>query len=142
MSIESDIVTALRAMSAVTALVGTSSSARIDVDVFGEKTTYPAILLEVDTEEPANSLDGKGGLVFADVTLTCRATTRLASRALAEAVRLNGTSPGTGLAGYSASAFDAVLTDSQTAVVPYDEGSDRHYYDTVQTYLVSWTEST
>lgn len=142
MSLESDLIAALRAMSAVTALVGSSAAARIEPDVWGENVTYPAILIEVDGETPANSLDGKGGLVFAEVTVTCRATTRIASRALAEAVRVNGTNPGTGLAGYVGSAFHAWLDDAVTATVPYGEGSDQHYYDTVQTYTVAYTETT
>lgn len=141
MSIESDIRAALLTMDAVTALVGSGASARIYPDSWPETATWPAVLIELDIEEPANTLDGKGGLVFADVTITSRATTRLGSRALAEAIRVNGTNPGTGLAGYSGE-FKSVLDATETADVPYEEASDQYHYDTLQTYFVSWPETT
>lgn len=122
-------------MSAVTALVGSGSSARIRPDKFHEEDgTLPAILIEVDNESPQNDLTGRGGLRLGDVTITCRAATRQGARALAEAIRVNGTNPGTGLAGYAGASFDAVLDGIAEAYQPKGVGNDKGYYDTVMSF--------
>ena len=137
MIIESDLRGALVGMSAVTALVG----ARI-WDEWFRSETLPAIVFEFDSENRENTLDGRGGRVYADVNVICRAATRVASRALSEAVRTNGTtSPGTGLAGYSGT-FDAVLESATPAAVPKAEGSNAYWYDTNMSFTVSWEEAT
>jgi hypothetical protein len=141
MSLESDIRSALLDMSAVTTLVGSGSSARIRSDALYPTDTLPAIVIEVDGYEHSNDLTGFGGLVFAKVVLTCRASTRDGAWTLAEAVRRNGTSPGTGLAGYSG-AFDALLESQVAARVPKDDGSSGWWYDVVQDYTMSRSETT
>jgi len=112
MVIEQELAKALSGLNRVRSLV----SNRIWDEWFRSNET-PAVVFEIDAERPQNSLDGRGGLVFADVNVICRAETRAKSRELAEAVRVNGTDPGTGLAGYSG-VFDAVLDDMQPAAVP------------------------
>ena len=136
MIIEESLRAALKAMTAVTTIV----SDRI-WDEWFRSETIPAIVFEIDMETPQNSLDGRGGLVFADVNVICRAATRAASRTLAEAVRVNGyIEPGSGLAGY-AGAFDAVLEDVTAAAVPKSEGSNAYWYDTNMSFAVSWSEA-
>lgn len=136
MIIEESLRAALKSMTAVTAIV----SDRI-WDEWFRTATVPAIVFEIDTENPANDLSGRGGLVYADVNIICRAATRAASRTLAEAVRTNGSiSPGSGLAGYSGD-FDAVLEDTQPAAVPKAEGSNAYWYDTNMSFSVSWEEA-
>jgi hypothetical protein len=141
MSLEADIRTALAAMTAVTAIVGTGNSARIRTDRLHEGDELPAVLVEVDTEEKVNDLSGKGGASFCGVTVTCLALMRETARALAEAVRVNGTNPGTGLAGYSGSAFHCTLESITTGFVPLEDGSDEGWYQCVMQCEVFATET-
>lgn len=138
--LEDELRAALLAMSAVADIVGT----RIYTDTFWSDT-YPAICFEVDSEDRENTLTGRGGIdtgmVFADVNVICRADTRAASRTLAEAVRVNGTTPGTGLAGYTGT-FDAWLEDEQPAAVPKDDKSNAHWFDVNMSCTLSWEEAT
>lgn len=139
MGLETDVRTALLAMSAVTDLVST----RIRTDRLAEGDTLPAIILEVDSEDPENDLRGKGGLTYADLVVRCRAANGAAARALAEAVKLNGTDPGTGLAGYGtiASAFQAVLMSSSRAYIPDDDGSDMREREVAMDFRCSFQET-
>jgi len=143
--IEETLVAFLKSLSAVTAIVGESNAARIRPDRLDQGETLPAILMEVD-ENPQNDLSGIGGLVYSDVTLTCRATTKTAARALAEAVRLNGTDPGTGMAGHHGTVasvtFDATLESTVGAFTPKADGSEAGWYDAIATYVVSCAEVT
>lgn len=143
--IEETLVALLKGLSAVTAIVGEGNAARIRPDRLDQGETLPAILMEVD-EEPQNDLDGIGGLVYSDVTLTCRATTKAAARALAEAIRLNGTNPGTGLAGYHGTVasvtFDATLESTVAAFTHKGDGSEAGWYDVIASYVVSHAEVT
>lgn len=143
MDLHAAIRTALLSMNAVTALAGSGAAARIRPDQFAKtdgSATTPAILVEIDDEESQTDLDGRGGLVIADVTLTCRAHTKAAAYALKEAVRVNGTNPGTGLAGYSG-AFDAWLEDTAYAAVPKGDASDDHWHDAVMSFRLVATET-
>ena len=136
MIIETELSKALLGMTAVTGIV-------VDRvwDEWFRSDTLPAIMFEIDSENRENDLGGRGGLVFADVSINCRADTRVASRALSEAVRTNGdTSPGSGLAGYSGE-FDAVLEDTPPAAVPKSEGSNDYWYDTNMSFTMSWSEA-
>jgi len=136
MNIEIELNKTLLGMTAVVALVGDRVW-----DEWFRTSVVPAIVFEIDTENRENDISGRGGLVFADVNIICRADTRAASRELAEAVRMNGsTSPGSGLAGYSG-AFDAVLDDTQPAAVPKGEGSNAYWYDTNMSFTMSWPEA-
>ncbi len=134
--IETELRAALLAMSAVTDIVAT----RI-WDEWFRNDTYPSIVFEIDGENRENGLNGRGGMVFADVNIICRANTRAASRALAEAVRVNGdVQPDTGLAGYTGN-FDAWLEDMQPAAVPKNDKGTAHWYDMNMSFTVSWAEA-
>jgi Protein of unknown function (DUF3168) len=135
MIIEEELRTALVGMSAVTDIVG----ARV-WDEWFRSTTLPAVVFEFDNEDQENDLSGRGGLIHANVNIICRAETRRASRALSEAVRANGTSPGSGLAGYSG-VFDAWLEDRQNAAVPKDDGGNTFWYDVNMSFVLSWSEA-
>ena len=147
-TIEEDIRTALLAMTAVADFNGSGSADEMVIR-YGyleedDDTTDPHIVIDIDNDTPQNSLDGLGGLRFAEVTITCRATTMARAKALAEAVRVNGTNPGTGLAGYSGSGttFDSWLEDEVRAVEPYDDNSGRWWHAVIQTYTVNYSETT
>ncbi len=147
-----EIEAALRALlltySGVTDLVGTGGAARIRPDRLheGDDEEQPAVIIEVLDEDPENDLMGIGGLVYADVTIKCRAREKEDSRALAEAIRLNGTDPGTGLAGFEGTAgtlpIGAVLHRVSTKFIKDDDGSDEGFYDTDCLYEISYSEVT
>lgn len=134
--IEEELRAALLGMTAVTEIVG----ARI-WDEYFRIDTYPAVVFEIDNEDRENGLNGRSGMVFAQVNIICRANTRSASRTLAEAVRVNGgISPGTGLAGYAGN-FDAWLEDMQPAAVPKNDKGTAHWYDINMSFVVQWEEA-
>lgn len=120
-----DLITGL---SAVAALTGT-----VRTDWAAQKDPLPFILIGVDRETPWNDLSGKGGLIKADVRIRCCAATRTLTRQMTDALRTNGTTPGTGLEGYSGTvdgvAIGELLWDhSEFDYVPYEDGTDNGYY--------------
>ena len=144
MSASGDIRTALLAMDAVTALVGTAAAARIRPDRLDDRDDKDEehIIIEIDRMDPQNDLTGLGGLTYAEVNISCRAATRSQVDVLATAVKRNGTDPGTGLAGYggSGTAFHAVLEDEVDSETPRSDGSQRAWYTVEQTYVMSYAE--
>ena len=147
MSVEGDLRTLLLTFTPVTALVGTGNSARIRPDKLAQMDDdrLQSIIIEVDSEEPQNMLDGTSLRRYADVTLVCQASTKAEARALALAVKLNGTAPGTGLAGYGGTVnsvrYDAWLDDEQTSYASVDEESDEAYYYVFSNYKITWAEA-
>ncbi|KKK62026.1 hypothetical protein LCGC14_3008430 [marine sediment metagenome] len=147
MSVEVDLRTLLLTLSTVTALVGTGDDARIRPDKLDQDDddSQPAIIVEVDDERPQNDLTGTSLRRYADVTLRCQARTKAQARAVAVAVKLNGTDPGTGLAGYggtvSSTVYSIYLEDDQTSMSPVEEGSDEAYYYVFSNYVVTWAEA-
>lgn len=146
MSIEGDICTALLAMDTVTPLVVTGNVARIrpyKLDPRDDKTKGH-IIIEVDEDGRENDLSGRAGLVTSTVNISCRALTSAEARALAAAVRVNGTTPGTGLAGYggSGTAFDSWLESEASSEIAWDDGSERSWYTVEQSYTMQYTEMT
>lgn len=147
MSLEGDIRTALLTMSAVTAKVGTGTSARIRpyrLQTIDDRTEEH-IIMEVDVQARENTLDGSGGvLVNAAVNLSCRAMTLDEARALAAAVKTNGTNPGTGFAWYggSGTAFHAWLEDETHSEIKWkDDSRERVWHVIDQSYTVQYTEA-
>lgn len=144
--IEETLVAFLKTLDAVTAIVGTGDDAKIRPDRLEEFDDRPAIKMEIDDEDPQNDLIGIGGLVYADVSIFSSARTKTAARALAEAIRINGTDPGTGLAGVKTTVggvkFDAVLESTQMDYMPLADGSARGNWSINSLYVVSFTETT
>lgn len=148
-TVETNLRTLLLTFSGVTALTGTGDAARIRPDRLHKKDVIPdeggGVIIEVDNERPQNSIDGLGGLVYADVNIICRAREKEIARTLAEAIRTNDTNPGTGLAGYTGtpvggSKIDAVLEDMTTVFIPEVDGGDEGWYDVFCSYIVSFNE--
>lgn len=144
MSLSGNIRTLLLTMNAVTALVGTGAAARIRPDRLDDRDDKDKqhIIIEVDRMDPQNDLTGTGGLTYADVNISCRAATRTQVDALATAVKRNGTTPGTGLAGYgdNQTQLNSVLEDEVDSETPREEGSQRAWYTVEQTYIMSYAE--
>lgn len=132
MNIAEEIRAALAAMTAVTAIVGDGAAAKIRFDRPDQADRPPLILIEIDDQTPENDLTGRADLVPFTATITCRDTSRSRARALAEAVRSNGTTPGSGLSGYSGT-FDSWVEATDDATSPRDTGADEAYYDTMLT---------
>lgn len=132
-------------MDAVTALVGTGSAARIRPDRLDDRDDKDEehVVIEIDRAAPQNSIDGLGGLTYAEVNISCRGATRTQADALALAVKRNGTNPGTGLAGYgtSGTTFNAVLDDEVNSEVPRGDGSQKTWFTIEQTYVMSYAEA-
>lgn len=143
--IEESLRTYLLTLTALTGIsgIGTGDAAPIRPDRLHETDDDIGVIIEVD-EDKLNDLTGRGGRVMADVNLVCRARTKEVSRQIAEAIRLNGTDPGTGLAGYTGAAgsqtIDAWLEDMQTGFVKDEDGSDQGFYDTNCSYVITFTE--
>ena len=136
-----DIIAVLRGLSAVTALVGSGTSARIYEDNAPRETTAAHIIVEVDGDRSLNDLTGKGGLRISDVNLICRSASRVGADALAEAVRTNGTNPGTGLAGYAGATFDSVWEAVAAGRSPKGDASAGWWYDANVSLLVIASEA-
>jgi hypothetical protein len=146
MSLEGDIRTALLAMDAVTAYTGSNSTtARIRTNKLAEidDKEEEHIVIEVDSVDDENDLDGLGGLPLATVNISCRALKRTDADALAEAVRLNGTDPGTGLAGYGGSGteFHSWLVNRTRTTVRWDDNSERKWQSVEMEFRVQYSET-
>ena len=145
-SVETLLRRALLTMDAVTTIVGTGANAKIRADHVDPDDKPPYIIIEVDQDVPDTDLDGIGGLVHSDVNLVCRAATSEAAWTLSEAVRTNGTDPGTGLAGYTGTvegdASDCILEQRARASVPRKDGSNRRWYDVNMTLTAIHAENT
>lgn len=139
-----DIRTALLAMDTVTALVGTGASARIRPYKFDQSDDLSEshIVIDINSQRRENSVDGLGGLVYASVSISCRDRDSVEAETLAEAVRVNGTDPGTGLAGITAASFDAVLESETPGTTWYGDNSARIWYEVTQEYEMSYSETT
>lgn len=133
MNIVEEIRAALAGMTAVTAIVGDGSAARIRPDRPYQGESPPLIIVEIDSEDIENDLTGRADRVQFTATITCRDSSRSRARQLAEAVRTNGTDPGTGLAGYSGT-FDAWLESIDDANAWRGTGGDEAFYDTILTF--------
>lgn len=148
MAIETDLRTVLLTYTALTALVGT----RIYPDVLPQQSddedqseTLPAVVIDVMNETPQNSLDGGDGMVVANIGVRCFALKKSVARQVAEAVRVNGTQPGTGLAShteYAGGGFDAIHETTEFDVHPVGNGADDVFYEVSGIYQVTFPQTT
>jgi len=95
---KSDIRSLLLTFSAVTDLV--VDRIRPDQRDPGD-VDQAAIVIEVTDGEQFNDLSGEGGLCRLEVLFRCVSPDAIEASALGEALRLNGTDPGTGLDGWN-----------------------------------------
>lgn len=106
---KTDLRSYLLTLSAVTALV----DSRIRPDQRDESDgELDSIVIEIPNGEQFNDLDGHGGLVQLDVLVRCISHDVTRSEAIAEAVRTNGTDPGSGLDGYTGIAGLGFITQA------------------------------
>ena len=138
MSLEASIRAKLLNQSAVTAIVGSGSSARIRPYKLWQKDNMrdgPAIIIKVNREEDQNDLACEGGIVIADVSVMCGAEEMSDTRALMRAVKTNNTVPGTGLAhsdwnetGYPLNVQSCCFVYAEYDFMPYGDDSDEGVY--------------
>lgn len=127
---------------AVTALVGT----RIRFDQLSEKDTLPSLVIDVQSEENETDLSGAGGLITAIVEFRGVASTKAAAADIIEAIRTNGTDPGTGLQGYTGAAVDADIRAAwfegrEFETVDSGDGKDSALHVCKGTYRIQFVES-
>ena len=135
----------LLTQSAVVAIVGSGDDAKIYLEKPPTRAEPPYIIVQTGSHRHQNDLEGKGGLVFVDIAIICRATTPKAAWQLSEAIRSNNVTPSEGLAAYSGSAgtmtIDAWLEDQIEAEVPLEDGSNRSWWDVTNEYVIDFQES-
>ena len=139
--IEESVRLRLIAKSAVSALVGE----RIRPYKPAQTDVLPFVIIRSNSEVNVNTLDYRGGLVQADISVVAAAETIAGARALATAIRTNNTDPGTGLAGDSWDQADVtvqacLLERTEMDFIPYEEGSDEGYYVADAHYKIDFEE--
>ena len=143
-SVESAIRQLLLGIPAVTSRVGNGDSARIRPYVLDEKddTELPSVILEVNSDNLLQTLDGKEGRSMVSLLVHCRSKQLKQAHELAEAVRTGDTVPATGLAGYTGPAgglnIDAWRVRRTVSSVPIDDGSDTFIYTVTDAYMVTY----
>jgi len=143
--LEQALASLIGTFSAVTALCGS----RIYPDEVPQAAakTYPQMEIEIEEEnyQDSETLDFLGGLVMATVRIRTISNLKSQARALAEALRTNGTDPGTGLAGYDGTVnsmlIKAKLDHKQSGYIPEEDGSDSGRYAVDSTYSITFQES-
>lgn len=159
MAVEELIRTQLLRFDAVTDLV----DARIYPDVVPQLTDAesrdmkaqaiylrPTIVIDMIEETPQNTLDGGDGMVIAAVSVRCIAQTKKVARQLAEAVRVNGTDPGTGLAGFNGltdldderEEFSAIHMRNVFDAMQWEDGGDEWVYEVASLYEITYYQVT
>lgn len=144
------IETAVRAylltLSAVTAITTTIRPHELNQDDVPVNSTASAILIVVLKENFANTIDGKCPLVSANVLVRAINRKLSSTRTLAEAIRVNGTDPGTGMAGANVTTgslpFMAMLEEREVDVVRDQDGSDTGMWSTDSLFYLTFNETT
>ncbi len=142
-TLEQAVRAMLLSFDAVTDLVGQT----IRPDILDRADNPPAILIQVEDEIIAEDIEGRGGLVTATVTIEVLHYTRLGSRQLEQAIRTNGTDPGTGLQGYVGlvGQFDvrgSSLARRKPFFVERQTDEDRDWYGIACQYTIDYQEIT
>ena len=143
MTIEEAIRAWLLTRTAVTAL---TSLIRVDALLQTDDIrTTSGIIISIDEENPCNTLDGSGGLVFATISVTAMCGNEAKARQTAKAIQKNGTNPGTGLDGCSVITggvpFDAQREQATAGYMRNEDGSDSGIFAVVSKYTVSFYEA-
>lgn len=141
MKIEEAIRLMLLDLDAVTALTAT-----IRPHELIQSDRLPAIIVTVESRKPQNDLSGKGGLVNAMVYVSAMSSRESLAVDISEAVRVNGTDPGTGLAGFTGTAGtlpikSAMLIDRPIKYYAYEDGKDGGFFSCDSIYDVWYNET-
>lgn len=146
MTIEEAIRTQLLAQSAVTAITTTIRADELLQTDIPARSGALAILIGGVKEKFNNFIDGTCDLVEVTVIVSALGRNKAAARALSEAIRTNGTNPGTGLAGIRVTTGDlpfmARLEERSHDLVLDEDGGETgiHTWDSV--YTATYHETT
>lgn len=144
--IEEAIRAYLLTLSAVTAITSTIRPNELIQSDIPPNSTDSAILLVVLKETFSNTLDGTCSLVAANVLVRAINRKLSTTRTLAEAIRVNGTNPGTGMAGANVTTGDlpfmAMLEEREVDVVRDQDGSDTGMWSTDSLFYLTFNETT
>lgn len=124
----------------------TAATTCIRTDHVDQSDELPYVIIEVPDAEVFGDLSGEGGLVSAEVVIRCRSASVIEADAIGEAVRTNGTDPGTGLAGYDGPAGSGSVQGSQhtgfgTDYVPDDDGEPTGEFEHYATYRIWYSQT-
>lgn len=143
MKIETAIIAVLESLAAVTALV----SQRIYADDAEPGEELPYIIVNTVRESSSDQSDLQGNALLwdAEVHIECYGRTRSLARDIEEAVRFNGTDPGTGLQGYEGNTGQGTIEaawsdDIDSGYLEPASEEDTGKYVTVATYTVQYTK--
>lgn len=117
-----------------TLIGGTGTGARI-WNSWPRTYATPCIVIDIDQEDLQNDLTGHSDLTIAQITITCRGDSHMASDAVSDAVKA--------LAGYgtTSSTFQMVWDSIVHSDTPKEDGSTGHFYDHVMDGVAIWPET-
>jgi hypothetical protein len=130
-----------------TAVTAITSTIRVDaLDQRDKPDVTACILMTVDRKEyDTQNTDGKSDLVQATMMISAISGGRDSSEALAEAIRINGTDPGTGLMGSRVRSgglnFDAMLESQDFGYIQNIDGSDSGLFSVDSQYTVFYYQT-
>lgn len=140
MTIEEAIRAHLLTLTAVTAITSTIRPGELQ-----QSDALPAITIGVKSKKSFTDLSGKGGLVSAILMVSSISSRESGATGLAEAIRVNGTDPGTGLAGFRGTAgslqIHATLTEDAVNYYAYEDGKDAGFFACEAIYDVMYSET-
>lgn len=144
MQIEDAIVAKLLTLTAVTAITTTIRPDQL-AQTDNPKTT-PGIIVSVDEETfDDQNIGGTADVVTAMVAISAISASKTRARLLAEAIRSNGTNPGTGLQGCRVRNgtvdFDMMLEKRSSGYVPNMDGSDSGLFAVESVFTVKYYET-
>lgn len=130
-----------------TAVTAITSTIRVDaLDQRDKPDVTECILMTVDRKVcVAQNTDGKGDLVQATMTISSISGGRDESEALAEAIRINGTNPGTGLMGCQVRSgglnFDAMWESDDLGYIEDIDGKASGLFSVDSQYTVFYYQT-
>lgn len=112
---------------------------------FPPGTGARAVIIASHEETHQNDLEGRGGAVSAKVTVDAVSEDFDDAWLIAETMRLNGTDPGTGLAGFAGVVGDMTIQRISVDITrksrhPYDDASDEGYFIVTRELTVEFEE--
>jgi hypothetical protein len=142
--VEAGLIEFIRSLSAVNAI---RPGIPVRVLKMWQRELPGVILIDPAREEYGNTLDGLGGVVAWTGNVIVSAETFDEVRLLLEAIRTNGTDPGSGLAGraHSLGTFGiqmATMDNTLFQFVSYDDGSDEGYWFAQTAVSIDYQQST
>lgn len=134
-----EIETLLREILVNNSPVFSAVGVRIRPDVLDEDDDFPAVLIEVEEEDPLAMLSDFGGLQKARVAITSLSRNRIESRQIAKKIR-------TALDGYDGTVnsveVEATFEKRENGFEHDDDGADIGVYFCASTFEIWWDETT